>query len=149
MKGLPWRRPLSVVAGITLATNLAEYPLLNMDNYLTIPFSQFMSLPAVKSAFAAMNIGAITPKAPVFVYQAVHDELVPETYVAETVAQWCAGGGRVTYLRDEASEHVSLFLTGAPLALNWLNERLARRLRHRARRSACHRRSHGRTTTRE
>jgi hypothetical protein len=108
-----------------LVTNLAEHPLLNMDNYLTIPFSQFMALPAVKNAFAAMNIGAITPEAPVFVYQAVHDELVPETYVAETVAQWCAGGGRVTYVRDEASEHVSLFLTGAPLALNWLNERLA------------------------
>ncbi|HVW40968.1 MAG TPA: lipase family protein [Amycolatopsis sp.] len=107
-----------------LVYNLAEHPLLNMDDYLTIPFSRLMELPAVAETFEAMRLGPTTPKAPVFVYQAVHDELVPDTYVGDTVTQWCASGGRITYVRDEASEHATLMVTGAPLALNWLNERL-------------------------
>ena len=108
-----------------LVSNLAQYPFINMDNYLTIPFDRLMSLPAVRNSFAAMNLGADAPTAPVFVYQAVHDELVPDAYVGETVRNWCKAGARVTFTRDQLSEHASLHLTGGPLALNWLDKRLA------------------------
>lgn len=40
-------------------------------------------------------------------------------------ADWCGTGGNVTLYADALSEHSSLAVTGAPLAVNYLGSRFA------------------------
>ncbi len=79
---------------------------------------------SVKAAFAGLNLGGSTPTAPLFVYHAIHDELIPISGVNSTVAEYCSRGDAVTYTRDSLSEHVTLAFTGASSALSWLRDRL-------------------------
>jgi hypothetical protein len=106
------------------SNNVVQFAFGNMNNYLTIPITSFLALPPVKSALAALNLGGETPRAPLFVYQAVNDEIVPVAGVDAQVASYCAHGDSVTYTRDELSEHVTLALIGAPAAFSWLAQRL-------------------------
>ena len=106
-----------------LTTNLALHPGLNMDHYLDIPLKALMAEPEVAGAFTKLDPGG-QPTAPLFVYQAVNDELVFESDTARTVAAWCARGVSVDYVRDEASEHGVLMFGGGPAALDWLAQRL-------------------------
>jgi hypothetical protein len=106
-----------------LVTNIALHSGINMSHYLNIPFSTLLAQPAVRAAFRAMNpVGR--PTAPLFVYQAVHDELVADADTAAAVRRWCAAGTSVDFLQDGLSEHGSLMLTGGPVALHWLNARI-------------------------
>jgi Secretory lipase len=106
------------------AADVAEYPFVNVSNYLTIPLAQFLALPAVNAAMNGLDLGGSVPTAPMFVYHAVNDELIPIAGTDATVRTYCASGDSVTYTRDELSEHVSLAVIGAPAALSWLTQRL-------------------------
>jgi hypothetical protein len=81
-------------------------------------------MPSVKAAFARLNLGGSTPTAPLFVYHAIHDELIPISGVNSTVAKYCLHRDAVSYTRDSLSEHVTLAFTGASSALSWLQDRL-------------------------
>ncbi|MCW2495665.1 lipase family protein [Jatrophihabitans sp.] len=104
--------------------NVTEYAFTNLNKYLTLPLSQLLAMPAVKAAVDGLNLGGTTPTAPLFVYHAVNDELVPIASTDATVASYCSRGGDVTYTRDSLSEHIVLAFTGAPSALSWLSTRL-------------------------
>ncbi|MCX4091046.1 lipase family protein [Nocardia sp. alder85J] len=121
----PSGRALFETAGAQCVTaNITSYPSVDLNDQLDMPFRDFMALPDVRSAFAQLNLGGSTPAIPLFVYHSVNDEMVPVEGVDETVAHYCATGASVTYVRDQASEHGLLGLTGAPAALNWLTEQL-------------------------
>ena len=104
------------------AADVAEYPFVNVSNLLTIPPAQFLAIPSVQAALDRLNLGGSVPAAPMFVYHAVNDELIPITGTDATVAPYCAKGDSVTYTRDELSEHLSLAVIGAPAALSWLTQ---------------------------
>lgn len=104
--------------------NVPQFAFGNLNKYLKIPLASFLALPVVNSSLAALNLGTATPKAPLFVYQAVHDEVVPIPGVDAAVANYCQHGDSVTYTRDELSEHVTLGMIGAPAAFSWLVQRL-------------------------
>jgi hypothetical protein len=105
--------------------NVTQYAFTNMNSYLTVPLTQLLALPAIKSALDGIDLGGTTPIAPMFVYHSVDDELIPIAGADATVAKYCTGGASVTYWRDTLSEHGSLAFIGAPQALSWLTQRLA------------------------
>ncbi|HWF53790.1 MAG TPA: lipase family protein, partial [Solirubrobacteraceae bacterium] len=104
--------------------NVTQYAFMNLNNYLTIPLTQLLALPAIKNALNGIGLGGTAPTAPMFVYHSVDDELIPVAGPDATVAKYCAAGDSVTYTRDILSEHVSLAFIGAPQALSWLTQRL-------------------------
>lgn len=106
-----------------MTPNVAQHAFLRMDDYLTIPFSQLYE--EVAASFAAFDFGTVTPTAPLFLYNAVHDEIVKIDKADQTVVQWCASGAQITYTRDQLSEHVSLNITATPTVLRWIDDRLA------------------------
>jgi hypothetical protein len=63
------------------------------------------------------HLGRLIPKAPVFLYHSVNDELIPFPSAQTLQADWCRGGGHVTLYPDAVSEHSSLAVSGAPLAV--------------------------------
>ncbi|MEV6072208.1 lipase family protein [Nocardia sp. NPDC052001] len=102
--------------------NVAQHAFLRMDDYLTIPFSQLFE--QVQAAFADLDFGPMPPTAPVFLYNAVHDEIVTIAPTDRAVAQWCASGAHITYTRDQLSDHVSLAISATPAVLRWIDEQL-------------------------
>ena len=64
-----------------------------------------------------------TPSAPVYEYHAVLDELAPIGPARQLVDRFCASGIPVQHYEDYASEHVSLVVTGALGALDYLEDR--------------------------
>jgi Secretory lipase len=84
-----------------------------------------LSEPVAATVMEANHLGRLTPKAPVFLYHSVFDELIPYATARQLQADWCRGGGHVTLYSDAASEHSSLAATGAPLAVGYLASRFA------------------------
>jgi hypothetical protein len=108
-----------------LVTNLVKHAFVNMDQYLRIPFATLMDRPKVSGSFGKMNLANASSRAPLMVYQAANDELVKAAYTTQSVKAMCDNGARVRYVIDSVSEHGSLMVTGGPLALAWINDRLA------------------------
>ncbi|MGW5075280.1 lipase family protein [Rhodococcus sp. NPDC004095] len=104
----------------TVASNILR------DNspYLTVPYAQLMELPAITAAVQEIKLGSAAPTAPVYVYSAVTDEIVPIGTVDHLVDQYCRGGTPVTYRRHETGLHATVLITGASDTLNWLRDRL-------------------------
>jgi hypothetical protein len=61
----------------------------------------------------------------VFLYHSVWDELIPFSSAQALQADWCRTGGQITLYADALSEHSSLAVTGAPLAVSYLGSRFA------------------------
>lgn len=106
-----------------MTPNVAQHAFLRMDDYLTIPFSQLFE--QVQASFADVDFGNVVPTAPLFLYNAVHDEILDIARADQAVAQWCAAGAQITYTRDQLSEHVVLAITATPAVLRWIDDRLA------------------------
>jgi hypothetical protein len=84
-----------------------------------------LSEPVAVTVMEANHLGRLTPKAPVFLYHSVLDELIPFATAQKLQADWCRGGGHVTLYADPLSEHSSLAASGAPLAVGYLGSRFA------------------------
>jgi hypothetical protein len=104
--------------------NVSQYPFYNVNDYLTVPLAKLLARPAIRRAINGLNLGGTTPKAPLFVYHAINDELIPVAGPDAIVPKYCKAGDSVTYTRDSLSEHAVLAVSGAPAALAWLHARL-------------------------
>lgn len=67
------------------------------------------------------------PRAPVYDYHAVQDELAPIGPDRDLVARYCRDGVKVQHVEDATSEHLSLLATGLPAAVAYLGDRFAGR----------------------
>ncbi|HEX5403192.1 MAG TPA: lipase family protein [Pseudonocardiaceae bacterium] len=104
------------------SANVATFARRDVDRYFTVPHALTQLVPT--QVFTEDTLGQHTPTAPLYLYQAVHDEVAPQAEVDAMVASYCNDGGAVTYHRDILSEHVALVITGAPGALEWLAAQL-------------------------
>ncbi len=103
--------------------NVAQHAFLRMDDHLTIPFSQLLE--QVRTSMDALDFSPGPSTPPLFLYNAVHDEIVTIAGPDKAVAQWCAAGAPITYTRDQLSEHVSLQIGATAAVLRWIDDRLA------------------------
>lgn len=91
--------------------------------YTTVPDP--LSVPRLAKVISDVDLGKKTPIAPVYLYHAIMDELIPIAGADGLYTAWCENGGDVTYHRDPASEHITLLVTGAPAAFAFLEARFA------------------------
>jgi hypothetical protein len=84
-----------------------------------------LSEPVAKTVMELNHLGRLTPKAPVFLYHSIFDELIPFPSAQQLQKDWCGAGGTVTLYADALSEHSSLAVTGAPLAVGYMGSRFA------------------------
>jgi hypothetical protein len=94
----------------------------DVTRYTNVPDP--LSLPLASQVIAADSLPHGRPTAPLYVYHAINDELLPSRDVDGLVAKYCHEGVSVEYTRDIASEHIVLAATAAPGALAWLGDRL-------------------------
>ncbi|WP_261859505.1 lipase family protein, partial [Mycobacterium montefiorense] len=77
--------------------------------------------------FDETKLGKATPRPPVLVVQAVHDNIISVDDVDELVKNYVGGGAEVTYHRDRFCEHILLHPLSAPMTLRWLRDRFTGR----------------------
>jgi hypothetical protein len=94
-----------------------------ISEYTTVPDP--LALPQMKKIIATNHLGQQRPAGPIFDFHAIFDELIPIAGDDALAAQYCAEGVMVQHYRDPASEHASLAVTGAPLAVAYLADRFA------------------------
>ncbi|MEW2525484.1 lipase family protein [Streptomyces sp. NPDC047071] len=73
------------------------------------------------------QVGTRAPDAPVYLYHALADELIPYGVGKQVREDWCAQGARVEWHTIPLGEHVSGVITQSPLAAQWLADRFAGR----------------------
>ncbi|MFH8989221.1 lipase family protein [Streptomyces sp. NPDC017940] len=71
------------------------------------------------------QVGTRAPDAPVYLYHALADELIPYGVGRQVRTDWCARGANVEWHTVPLGEHVSGVITQSPLAAQWLANRFA------------------------
>jgi pimeloyl-ACP methyl ester carboxylesterase len=99
----------------------------DFDSYIDAPLADVLALPEVMEVFEELRLGQRIPTCPLFVVQAVHDQIISVEDVDGQVRRYTDGGAHVTYVRDRFSEHILLMPIAAPAALKWLEDRFAGR----------------------
>lgn len=115
---------MTTVRGLSTGQAVGRYALRSFDRYVDMPIADLMALPDVAAMSEELRLGKVAPTCPVYIYSAVHDQLVGIDEVDHQAGFYAAHGTDVTYRRDRLSEHLSLVVLGAPAALRWLAQRL-------------------------
>ncbi|MEE9242449.1 MAG: lipase family protein, partial [Mycobacterium sp.] len=84
---------------------------------------EILLTPEIQHVFDSIKLGNCTPKPPVLIVQAVHDQIVSVDDIDELTDAYTRGGASVTYHRDMLSEHLLLHPMSTPMTLRWLRER--------------------------
>jgi hypothetical protein len=103
----------------------ARYPAARFEDFASDP--GVAGLPAVQRLFHKMSPLWFRgePAAPVYEYHAVADELAPIGPARLLVQRFCDAGVPVQHVEDYTSEHISLVVTGATAAMDYLGDRFA------------------------
>ena len=117
------RAMMARIGDMCVAEAVSAFPFRHLNEFTVA--KDPLSEPVAVTVMEANHLGRLTPKAPVFLYHSVLDELIPFATAQKLQADWCRGGGHVTLYADPLSEHSSLAASGAPLAVGYLGSRFA------------------------
>jgi hypothetical protein len=116
------RMVLDEIAALTVDELVAYFPFRRLAELTNVP-DLFETEPARATA-TALTLGQHRPTAPVYLYHAVHDQLVPIAGAAELAAGYRAGQVDVTFRRIHLAEHLIGVVTTIPSVLRFLRRRL-------------------------
>ena len=100
---------------------------IDIGSYVDMSADELWDLPAVRHVFEETKLGKATPRPPVLIVQAVHDNIISVDDVDQLVKTYADAGAEVTYHRDRFCEHILLHPLSAPMTLRWLRDRFAGR----------------------
>jgi hypothetical protein len=115
------RRMADDIGDMCLEQETSSYPFRRLNEF-TVPRDP-LSHPTAQAVLDDNHLGSSTPTAPVYLYHAVFDQLVPHRSAQALRSAWCRGGAAVRMHSDLFSEHISLAVTGAPAAVAYLKAR--------------------------
>jgi hypothetical protein len=99
-------------------------PLARFDDWTIEP--NFFGRAGVRGVLEENALGQDTPKAPTFYYNAIFDEIIWIAPLDALVAEYCAAGADVFYVRDPAGvEHIQGAANFIPMALDYIEARFA------------------------
>ncbi|MFD8496489.1 lipase family protein [Amycolatopsis sp. NPDC059657] len=96
----------------------AAAPFSRLRDFVTDP--DIVSDPRWQKRLAENYAGTIKPKAPVFLYHAQLDELIPLAVGKGLLARYKALGATVTWAEYPLLEHIGGVSVGGPVAMEWL-----------------------------
>jgi hypothetical protein len=111
------------IGDMCIGEAVSTFPFRHLNEFTVSPDP--LSEPVALTVMEDNHLGRLTPTAPVFLYHSINDELIPFGSVQKLQADWCAKGATVTLYPDAVSEHSSLAVSGAPLAVGFMASRFA------------------------
>lgn len=118
-----------IAAAVSACTpqNLLSNIGFDATHYMTASLDEVLADPVISAAIDAAQLGAETPTAPLYVYNAISDEISTIGGVDTLVSTYCDSGTPVTYRREQltlpVSGHTLEWGLGSPGALAWLQSR--------------------------
>jgi hypothetical protein len=112
------RRMLTQIGDMCIEDAVMAFPFRRLNEFTDS--ADPLAEPVAIEVMEDNHLGRVAPAAPVFLYHSVADELIPFATALELRADWCRRGSAVAFYPDVASEHSSLAITGAPLAVGYL-----------------------------
>ncbi|KAI8073323.1 secretory lipase-domain-containing protein [Gongronella butleri] len=102
---------------------LVDFMFKDMASYFTR--ADYMADPVVSKIMTEnfMFHDGMVPSFPLFMYHAAHDELVPFDVTQQMITSLCDAGANIEFVSDQLSEHITLAITGAADAVNFLLDR--------------------------
>lgn len=119
------RAMLDRIGDMCVTEESAFFAFRRLNEFTTVPDP--LAEPVVVGVLDQIELGKVTPRAPVYLYHSVFDELIPFAGVQALRQTWCEGGGKVEFYQDFLSEHMVLAVSGAPAAVSYLGDRFAGR----------------------
>ncbi|MGY1943848.1 lipase family protein [Nocardia asiatica] len=99
----------------------AVEPFLDIDS---LTHGGLLDAPVLRAVFDRTRMGKSVPDAPVLLYHATADWLVPIGPADALAAAYCRDpAARVTYVRDHSSEHLTLNTLAEHSVITWLSDR--------------------------
>ena len=100
-------------------------PPLTFGRFAALTTSDVFARPDVQAAFAESRLGATRPLAPLLLYHAVLDEIVPFAMGRGLRDRYCADGATVEWLTFPVAEHLTTTVEAGPEVVAWLAGRFA------------------------
>lgn len=86
--------------------------------------ADILEIPRVRKILRSLKMGNKgVPKIPMYIYMARNDELLVYDDTAALVKKYCDKGATVQFVKESAGRHITVALTGAPAAMQYLIER--------------------------
>jgi hypothetical protein len=104
-----------------LATDILQYAFQDVNTYVNK--TNFLNDPVAVKVLSENLMGKYVPKTPLFMYHAIHDEIVPYPPSQTLYTEYCSQGASIEFVSDELSEHVILMIDGSADAILWLEDR--------------------------
>lgn len=104
-----------------MAQDLLQFAFQDIFKYFSDP--NILSDPIAVKVLNENKMGKYVPKIPLFMYHAIHDEVIPFAPTQALVKKYCSEGSNIEFVQDELSEHAILSVTGAADAILWLIDR--------------------------
>ncbi|WP_405165322.1 lipase family protein [Nocardia sp. NBC_01499] len=123
----PFGKALRVVhEGQCVALQFAGFPFVNIKGLFDYPGGDPLRAPEMQPVLDELALGRRgTPTAPIYIYEAPLDEVMPVNAVNRLYDTYCKDpNAKVAYTRDLLSEHGVAAVSGAGSAVIWLNDRL-------------------------
>lgn len=116
--GIDWLRRSNVLQAATRGPRFVRADELTQPNVL--------ELPEWRARLRENRLGTIAPEAPVLLHHARRDQIVSFDQSRQLLADWQQLGADVRlYITRGGLDHISGALAGTPVALDWLERRLA------------------------
>jgi len=116
------RRVFGEIADMTVEELIAYFPFRRIRELTTVadPFAT----PGALQLNEDLSLGRQLPSAPIYLYHAIHDQLVPIIEAEDLAAIYRRGGVDVTLKRSHLGEHIMFHRLGAKGVLRYLTSRL-------------------------
>ncbi len=112
------------LASMCQVQTLASYPFTWMQDR-TVDRAWPLGEPKVTAVLETLKAGRYgTPNAPLYLFMAEQDQIAITANTDALIADYCARGVPVSYIKYPGTEHVSAETVGSGAALDWLADRL-------------------------
>ncbi|WP_216209968.1 lipase family protein [Amycolatopsis aidingensis] len=101
----------------------AAAPFTRLNDLVTLPDP--LEHPRWRATLAENRAGGQRPSAPVLLYHAAFDELIPYATGRKLLARYCELGSTVQWKTIPLAEHITGVAVGGPIAMEWLGARFA------------------------
>ncbi|MBS9534303.1 lipase [Mycobacterium sp. M1] len=121
------RALMNSLESMTTGTAVLKMHHRTLNDYIDRPLDELIATAAVQHVFDDTRLGSTAPSCPVLLFQATHDQVISVDDIDALADAYAAGGTRLTYHRDQISEHILLHPLSTPMVLEWLRDRFAGR----------------------
>lgn len=114
---------------VALATLASNFDHIQSSDYIKTDNHTLASLPGVKDLLDELVMGAdssVVPKAPVFMWHAKTDDVIPYNAAKKSAEKWCKNGANINFLTETfPTPHIGAYIATFAKLVRYIEDRFA------------------------